>query len=64
MAVIKYKVCDRCKEEIGTPGKWSLFRSEKLYRFTRYLGWAAQREFELCGKCTEELEEFFGINKV
>lgn len=64
MAQVNYFVCDRCDEQIETRGKWGVYKAKTEHRFSRIYGWTAQRDFELCEKCTCELEDFFGIHKL
>lgn len=59
MAKIKkeYRICDRCEEKINE--RW--YKLTDLTRFKKRVfvsGYAIDRDYDLCGKCTEKFDRF------
>jgi hypothetical protein len=57
MAIVTYRVCDRCKKPIDDHSR-RLSKVRKAKVRSAFLGIVDEREFELCGKCSDELDKW------
>ena len=58
MAVVTYKICDRCKKKIDRKsGKLAIVTTSYEIRWI-IKGCVHEHDKELCGDCSDELEKF------